>query len=370
MTTITQLVNPQEFGIEPQKANEIMGNLPQIKAERSILEDQYENIIKLDIEEAETPKLARELRLAIVKNRTQGINVWHKNTKEFFLKGGQFVDAIKRLEAQVNERMEETLEKIEKHAEIKEAQKREELRQIRLKELELYLEFVPSVSNLGNLTDQEYSIVFNGAKLQYEAKIAEQARLEAERLQQERLQNELQTRQKELAPYQFYAETTVVLGMSEDDYLQLLEDAKNAKAKDDAEKEKQRKENERLRKEAEIKAKELEAERKKQAEKEAKLKAEAEAKLRAEQQARAKLEAEIKAKKEAEAEAERQRQIKIQAEKKEAEKLAKAPIKDKLNVWVDAFNLPETSVDNETTKVIIEKFEAFKNWSKTQIQNL
>lgn len=243
---MSELINPSEFGIETKQANEIIGNLPQIKAERSMLEKQYEEIIKLDIEDIETTKRAKELRLLIVKNRTQGINVWHKTTKDFFLKGGQFVDAIKRLEIGINERMEQTLEKIEKHFEIKEMQRIEQLRQQRLQELETYIDFVPTLNNLGSMSDGEYKIIYNGAKLQYEAKI-EQERIAEEKRQAEiKLLKEFQDRQAELLPYKFFAETNIEIGMSEDKYLELLNNAKKSKHEYDLEMENKRKENELL----------------------------------------------------------------------------------------------------------------------------
>jgi hypothetical protein len=56
--------------------------------------------------------------------------------------------------------------------------------------------------------------------------------------------------------------------------------------------------------------------------------------------------------------------------KKEAEIAAKAPIKQQLNIWVDSFKLPETSIKHEKQLLIAEKFEAFKNWSKIEIEKL
>src|SRR5690625_916450 len=118
----TGVIKPQDFGIETKQAKELMSNLPQIKEEREVLEKQYKNVIKLEIENPDSWKKARELRLLKQKNRTQGINTWHKNAKDYFLKGGQFVDAIKRKEASVNERMESQLLEIEKYEEIKRKQ--------------------------------------------------------------------------------------------------------------------------------------------------------------------------------------------------------------------------------------------------------
>lgn len=195
-------VNPTEFGIEPQKANEIIGNLPQIRKERAVLEEQYNEIVKMDIDSQETSKKARELRLKVKENRTKGIEVWHKTTKDFFLKGGQFVDAIKRREVAINQRMEESLEEIEKYQEIQEAKKREELKIQRTSELEQYKEYVPFGIELGNLTEEEYKKVFNGARLQYEYQIQQEKIAEQQRQEQERKAKEEEIeREKKVALY-------------------------------------------------------------------------------------------------------------------------------------------------------------------------
>jgi len=54
----------------------------------------------------------------------------------------------------------------------------------------------------------------------------------------------------------------------------------------------------------------------------------------------------------------------------EAVKLAKAPIKEQLTKWVESFELPKTDLYNDTELEIKEKFEAFKKWSLTQVNNL
>ena len=311
-------IEAKNYGIEETRANELIGNLPQIQEERNVLQEQYREVIKLDIEETNTSKIAKELRLKIVKNRTQGIGVWHKTTKDFFLKGGQFVDAIKRKEEAVNIQMEETLEQIEKYAENKEKERLAKLQADRLELISPYLENIFGL-DLAIMSDEMFENFLIGSKQKHEAKI-EAEKLESERIEKERL--------------------------AEIERQKAIED-----------------ENIRLKKEAEEKKKALELERKAQAEKEAKLKAEADAKLKAEREAKEKLEAEIKAKAEADAKAKA-------AAEKEAEKLAKAPIKKQLTIWVDSFELPNTNVDNETSKEIIEKFESFKKWSKSIIEKL
>ena len=83
------ILKTDKYGRDEKKASQLMGNLPQIIKEREPLEKSFNEVIKLDIESEGTTKRATELRILIQKNRTQGINVWHKNTKEFFLKGGK-----------------------------------------------------------------------------------------------------------------------------------------------------------------------------------------------------------------------------------------------------------------------------------------
>lgn len=87
------------------------------------------------------------------------------------------------------------------------------------------------------------------------------------------------------------------------------------------------------------------------------------------------------AQKEAEAEAlrieterlaETERQKAIENTKIEAENLAKAPIKNQLEVWVESFQneIPEQLRDNEIANEILSKFWSFKSWANNQINNL
>jgi colicin import membrane protein len=327
------VVNPTEFGIEENKAGELMGNLPQIKTEREALTTAYDAVLKLDLNDPQTAKQAREIRLKIRDNRTKGIEVWHKNTKEVFLRFGQFVDAVKRQEIEVNQRMESNLEQIEKHAEIQENKRLDELEKARLEKLEPFKEFVPFGVNVRTISDEDFEKIFNGSKLQFDAKI------EAERLAEEQRKEE--ERLSELAR---------------------IEREKEIEA--------QRIENERLKKEAEEKERQLEEERKKAKEEADRIEAQRQAELKAEREKQAQLEAELKAKQEAERKAEEERLAEIERQKKEAEKLAKAPVKKQMTAWIDLFTAPEKTVDNELSNDILAKFESFKKWAKSEIEKL
>lgn len=356
MTAELTIINPQEYGIEENKASELIGNLPQITNERKILEQQYESVVVMDIEDPKTANVARELRLKIRDNRTKGLGVWHKTTKEVFLRAGQFIDALKNKEVAVNERMEDTLQEIENHFERKEQARKEALKQERFEILRPYAEFFPNI-DLANSTEEDFQKALNGAKLQFDAKVEADKKAEQERIEREK--------------------------------------------KEAAEREAMRLENERLRKEAQAREAQLEAERKAAAEvqrvieEKAKQEREHAAKIQAEQEAKAqkeraeqqrilqqereaaeKLRAEIKAKEDAEKQA--IENARIEAERLEKEKLeslrqaALAPRKDKLKSWVDSFEIPNIPVDqnDEVALEIVTKYNAFKAWAVGKIAEI
>jgi len=58
---------------------------------------------------------------------------------------------------------------------------------------------------------------------------------------------------------------------------------------------------------------------------------------------------------------------------KDAElKAQKAPVKEKLNVWVDSFEIKDSPLKEANPKVtdIMQKFESFKTWAKKEIEKL
>jgi colicin import membrane protein len=396
MTNELVVINPQEYGIEESKANELMGNLPQILSERSELEKQFADVIKLDINSPVTAKVAAELRKLVKKNRTQGIEVWHKTSKDYFLKGGQFVDAIKRKENAVNERMEADLEAIEKYAEIQEAKRITELTAERMAIIEPLTESSELYKSvLGTMNQESFDNLVNDFKLTIKAKKDEAERIEkerieaekkaeAERLELERLNKLENERKLGVAPFQQFFDISEwdFRTISDEQYSLLIADLRKKKVANDELIAKQAEENARLKVEAEAKEKALAEERAKQEalrkaeqEKADKLleqqRAEAQKKLKAEQEAKAKIEAELKAKKDAEAKAEAERKAEEEKARKEAEKLAKAPIKKQLNAWVDSFVIPTFIDSNNATAILIsDRANRMLEWAKSEIEKL
>lgn len=332
---MTTEINPVEFGIEPVKAKEMLSGLSIAYSEREVLKQSYIDVIELPITK-ENLSSFKELRLKIVKNRTQGFESWHKTNKAFYLAGGRFVDAIKNKEVLENEQMESKLLEAEKFFENQEKERIQKLHDSRIELIKQYREDVTGLE-LGNMDEQIFQDFLSGAKTRFEneqkQREAEVKRIEAERLAEIERQKAIE--------------------------------AENAKLKSEAEAKQKALEKERA--EALAKQKTIQDAADKKAREE---KAKQDAILKAEQEAKAKVEAELQAKKEAEAKAESERIAKEKAEKLEAEKLAKAPIKKQLSVWVNSFEIPTVGVDNETSKEIKEKFEAFKKWSLTQVNNL
>lgn len=319
----TEENNVELFGIEPAKAKEMVGGLDSTLADREVLKNAYIDVIELDIT-SENLAIFKELRLKLVKNRTS-IETWHKNNKAFYLAGGRFVDAIKNKEIEVNKEMESKLLEGEKFFENQEKEKARLLNEERIEKLKPYIEDVSGL-NFSEFDDESFDDYVLGKKTRFEneakAKKEAEAKAESERLAEIERQKAIEI--------------------------------ENAKLKAEAEAKEKALEKER----AEAKEKQDAIELKAKQERE---KAEAERKIEAD-----KKDAEIKRLKDEKEKSENERI----AKEKEAKELAKAPVKKQLSVWVNSFELPNTEVENELSKEIKDKFEAFKKWSLTQINNL
>jgi len=352
MTTELVIIDPKEYGLEEKQAEKMTSGLATILTERKALEEIYNSVIVKELN-ADTFKEARELRLKVQKNRTVGIEAWHKTNKAFYLAGGRFVDAYKNKEVIVNEQMEAKLLEIEKYEEKVKADQKAKLKAERLELLLPYDVDVTFVS-IEEMTEEQFTGFLSTNKLAFETKkenerLAEIARIEAEKkAEQERIERE----------------------------------------KAEAERlEAQRLENERLKAEAEKREKELAIERKKladeQTKKEAAQKAELErlakiqeekdksakiesdrlAKIAADEKAKSdKLEAELKAKKDAEDLALANEKARIEAEQKEKEAKEKAallaPDKDKVKAFYTSFTaLKFPELESEEGKKMAKRIE-------------
>jgi len=332
----TEEIKPELYGLELSKAQEMTVGLSTTLAEREVLKTAYEDVLKLEIT-TETLPAFKELRLKIVKNRTQGLKVWHTANKAFYLAGGRFVDAVYNKEVVENEQMESKLLEAEKFFEN---QEKERLRLINLERIEKIRPYVEDADNMNfsEFDDESFDDFVLGKKTRFENEAkereAEVLRIEIERLAEIERQKAIEIENAKLKSEAEAKEKQIEKERAE---AKAIQDAIELKAKQEREK--------------------AEADRKIEADKQAKIQAEKDA--------------EIQRLNDEKAKAERESLAKIESDKKEADKLAKAPVKKQLNVWVNSFSIPEIPMtENETAKAIIEKFDAYKKWALSEIEKL
>ena len=321
MTDIIK-IDPKEYGLTDQTAKTIRMQFEPMLQKMEELETEFNSVVNLPIGEKKTSEKAKELRLKYVKVRTGTAEI-HKLQKAFYLNGGRFVDGWKNAQIFASEGKEKKLEEIEKYLENLEKARIEKLNEERTALILPYIN-PEDVIPYGVMQADVWDAYFNAKVKAFNDRIEAEKKAEAERIEREKAEAE--------------------------------------------ERERIKAENEKLKAEAEGKEKLLLKERKQREAEAEKLKAKADAekkayelKIKKETDAKNKLLAEAKAK----ADAEKKAQEDILKEKLKLEKLS---INKRLAVWIDGFVLPETSVNNETTKLIKEKFESFKKWAKIEIQ--
>lgn len=285
-------------------------------------------------------KLAREVRLAMVKNRT-ATGKQKDLSKATILAEGNLIQNLHNVVINISTLVEADLEAVEKYAENKEKERKALLS---IERAGMFTEYGTDLTgyDLGGMADNVFADLLESQKLLHEKKIAEAAKLEAEKIAAEKAELERQAALK--------AENE-----------RLKKEADEAAAKLEAE----RKETARL---AKIEQDKADALAKENAEKLAAIEAEnkrvrekAAAELKAAQDAAAKAAKELQDKQDAEA--------KAAAEKLAAEKKAdKAPVKDKLRIAVSSLAL--IVPDSEVSADIMAKFNGFKQWALTQIESL
>ena len=359
---MTELIKAETYGLEKEKAAELTVGLQIVKKERNLLIAEFEIVSALEITEENLPKF-KELRLKIVKNRTQGINKWHKANKEFFLIGGKFVDAIKHKESHINEEMEAKLAGAEQHFKNIEIMRLQELQKERVALLLPYSEFAAEM-DLSSMQEDVFDSYLATKKQNLITAQAAAKKMEEERLaeaaeakkEQDRLAEEnrklIDAQKKEatiraeryklLQPYLHYInDIEKALSASPEGFKTGMVILK-AKAEKHAKIEVERKA-----KETEIRAK-REAEEKKQA-------------------------VIYRKNKEAQAEIARGHEAKKAAQKlavAAAAKLAESPVKDQLSEWVHSFRLPECKAEDQTKKEIEKTFADFKVWALKQVNKM
>jgi hypothetical protein len=352
----------KEFGIEETKAKEIASQFQPMLDKMVELETEANEVFSLDINDKEASKKAKEVRLKYVKVRTGTAEI-HKNQKAFYLSAGRYVDGFKNVQSFASQGIEDKLEAIEKHAENLEKERISKLQESRLVLVSEYTDDVV-IMDLGNMEDEVFEGFLNLKKTQKSereeaVRLAEEKRIEEEKAETERLRLkaiEDEKIRKENEKLKADAESKELLIKDRNDklrpYIKYIRDydkVLNLEQKD-----------------FDLELKNLNTE----AIETIKLEEEQRLEREKESEKTEKLEAELKAKQLAEAQEIGRKNAEILAKQKEADKLAKAPVKNQLNAWVDSFEISQTRIENETSILINEKFNAFKSWAKSEIEKL
>ncbi len=353
VTTEIIKINPAEYGLTDQTAKNISDQFKPMLDKMVELENEFNEVVNMPIEDVNTSKKAKEVRLKYVKVRTATAEI-HKTQKAFYLNGGRFVDGWKNAQLFASEGKENKLAEIENYYENLERERIEKLQSERIELISPYLEDTSNI-DFGNMKEDVWEAYFNAKKTAYNDRIEAEKKAEEDRIEKEKAEAE-RIRLQEIENEKLKAEA-----LKKEKELE-AERAAKLKAEHEA-----KKKLEAQQKEAEAKRK---AEQEKHEAEKKKIELENQKKLKAEQDKKAKLEAELKAKKDAEAKAEKERLQKIADEKAEAERLAKAPIKEQLKKWVDTFNIPDVTIKNKTADEIKSKFIAFKKWSVSEIEKM
>jgi len=310
----TEIIKASDYGLEETKAKEMVKGLNVTIEERKILEDAYIDVIELEINEENLPTF-KDLRLRIVKNRTQGIEKWHKTNKAFYLAGGRFVDAIKNKEILVNEQMESKLMDAEKHFENLELQRVKDLQLKRVNDISKYLEDA-ELRNFSEMEEDVWKAYFETKKKEYNDRIEAEKQAELKRVEEEKAEDE---RRKAIE-----VENKRLKAEAEAKELRLEKERKNREKLAKIETEKRAKEQK-------IRQAKIDKERK-----------EYEAKLKNELEAKAKIEAELKAKNDAEIKVKEDEEKRIQLELNKGDSAKVIDLIEDLELLKDKYSFKST----------------------------
>lgn len=334
--------------VSVEKRNEVQSVLNSVFNGVSKMREQLDAVTVADENDKASMKVANAIRLNVRQVRldaektfdakrqdVQALMIGYKTEDALWLKAKQTMQILTKEIEEVAKIKETTAERVA--AERKELETQTRIAKVSKFNTELHR------SEFENMSSEMFEMFLSGLEKAYNDKIAAEAKAEAERLaaiEAERLERErIKAENERLAAEAAEKEKQL--------QAERVEAARKQKEIEDAAREAKRLADEKAAKE----------------------KAEADRLLAIEREKQAKLEAELKAKKDTEIAAQKEAE-RIENERKAAEaKAAKAPLKTKLNTWVDSFSIAEFE-GNATADDIKLKFESFKKWAKSEIEKL
>ena len=201
MSDLKDLVElkPEDFGLDKEKKEviEIIESFQPKVDEINVLKEEIKDVIELEITEENIPKF-REVRLKLTKFESS-LEKIRKSKKDFFLKGGRFVDGISKIMSLKEDKL--LIKEKEDYFINREKEIIENLRIQRQDELEAYgYEDIPE--NIGNMNDKLYETLLSGVKSEFEERKAEEERLQKEEEERNKL--------KEIEDYRKYKTSRLI----------------------------------------------------------------------------------------------------------------------------------------------------------------
>lgn len=242
-------VKPEEYGVKENEAVSLTDELNVYLQKRNALMADYNRIVNQEVTD-EVIEEATELYKKLVKFRTQGIDVWHREAKAYYRAVGEFLDAVKRKALAVNKEMEDNLKERKDHYDNLAKEKAEKLKKERIEAITPFIESEDDLAgvDLGAMTADIWDMFLAGKKQSFEKKQEEERLAEEKRKEEERLRQLQNDRKDKLIPVWNFLESVPedLSKMSEEEFTDLYKQGKDKKHVDDAEKEKLRKQAEKV----------------------------------------------------------------------------------------------------------------------------
>lgn len=157
-------INPQEYGLNTQTATSIATAFAPKELEFTALVQEYLQVTQMDIDEA--VQSAKELKSKYISLEKE-INEIHKTQKEYYLRGGQFVDANKNRYVHLITEHKKILTSIEKHEELKKKAEQKKISDARHLELSKYMKDTSHI-DLATMQEDVYQAFLSSKKADFD----------------------------------------------------------------------------------------------------------------------------------------------------------------------------------------------------------
>jgi len=174
----------KQAGLEQSKVETLMQNFSGYFIEAKKIAKESKEIMVSDESQVDQMQKAREFRLKLKELRVKAEKT-KIELKEQSLREGNAIQGVFNIIKALIIPVEGYLEKQEKFAEIKEAERRASLLNERTEELSMYVSDV-SLYNLESMSDEVFANLLAGCKMNWEKARKEYAQAEVERLKKEK----------------------------------------------------------------------------------------------------------------------------------------------------------------------------------------